>query len=318
MTRRTLWAGAGALAVLGVAVVLALRTGDDPVAASAKAPAVAAVASDAGPALARLGDQQVSVEELKALFAKLPAPAREELSGNRQALEGWIRSRLAEKALYQQAQAQGWSERPDVQAQTHAVVEQIVLRDYLNSVSQVPADYPNEAELQAAYENGKASLQLPTRYHLSQIFLAVPDEQSVARVRKQALALSKQAQAANADFAALARANSQDRESAQRGGDSGLQPLSQLLPQVRDAVPQLKEGAVSEPLQSAAGFHIVKLIEVQPPRVASLDEVRDSLRDLLRAQRQEQVARAYVDGMFNSATLSIDGAALNQVMDASR
>ena len=98
MTRRTLWAGAGALAVLGVAVVLALRTGDDPVAASAKAPAVAAVASDAGPALARLGDQQVSVEELKALFAKLPAPAREELSGNRQALEGWIRSRLAEKA----------------------------------------------------------------------------------------------------------------------------------------------------------------------------------------------------------------------------
>ena len=42
------------------------------------------------------------------------------------------------------------------------------------------------------------------------------------------------------------------------------------------------------------------------------------LREVLRAQRQEQVAKAYVDGMFNTATLSIDGAALNQVIDASR
>lgn len=314
MTRRTLWAGAGALAVLGVAVVLALRPGAEPVAASRALPA----ATDTGPALARLGDQQVSADELKALFAQLPLPAREELSSNRQALEGWVRSRLAEKVLYQQAEAQGWPQRPEIQVQTRAAVEQIVLRDYLNSVSQVPAEYPSEAELQSAYDNGKTSLQLPTRYHLSQIFLAVPDQQALDSVRKQALALSKQAQAADADFAALARAHSQDRESAARGGDSGLQPLSQLLPEVRAAVPRLKEGAVSEPLQSAAGFHIIKLIEVQAPRVASLDEVRVRLREVLRAQRQEQVAKAYVDGMFNTATLSIDGAALNQVIDASR
>lgn len=314
MTRRTLWAGAGALAVLGVAVVLALRPGADPVAASKAMP----VAADAGPALARLGDQQISADELKTLFAQLPLPAREELSGNRQALEGWVRSRLAEKVLYQQAEAQGWPQRPEIQLQTRAAVEQIVLRDYLNAVSQVPADYPSEAELQSAYDNGKTSLQLPTRYHLSQIFLAVPDEQALDSVRKQAQALSKQAEAVGADFAALAQAHSQDRESAARGGDSGLQPLAQLLPEVRAAVPRLKEGAVSEPLQSAAGFHIIKLIEVQAPRLASLDEVRVRLREVLRAQRQEQVAKAYVDGMFNAATLSIDGAALNQVIDASR
>ena len=313
MTRGTLWAGAGALAVLGVVVVLMARTDDNPVAASAPVQA-----AHPGPAVASLGEHQINAEELKMLFANLPLSAREELSGNRQALENWIRSRLAEKALYQQALAQGWPQRPDVQAQTRAVVEQIVVRNYLTSVSQVPADYPSEAELRSAYEEGKANLKLPTRYHLSQIFLAVPDEQSSERVRKQALALSKQAQAPGADFAALALAHSQDRESAERGGDSGLQPLNQLLPQVRDVVPQLKEGAVSEPLQSAEGFHIVKLMEVQAPRVASFDEVQERLRAVLRAQRQEQVARAYVDGMFSSATMSIDGAALSQVVDASR
>ncbi|MDD0974725.1 peptidylprolyl isomerase [Pseudomonas fontis] len=314
MTRRTFWAGAGALAVIAVAVGLAVRPGAQPVAASRPV----TLAADSGPALARLGDQQVGVDELKTQLAQLPPPAREQLRANREGLEAWIRSRLAEKALYQQAEAQGWPQRPDVQAQTRAATEQIVLRDYLDSVSQVPEDYPSQDELKRAYEAGKASLQLPARYRLSQIFLAVADEQSLDTVRKQAQALGKRAQAPEADFAALAREFSQDRQADDVGGDSGLQPLAQLLPQVREVVARLKVGAVSEPVQGPAGFHIVRLIEQQPARVATLEEVLPRLRAMLRAQRQEQVAKAYVDGLFNTATLSIDGAALNQVIEANR
>ena len=60
---------------------------------------------------------------------------------------------------------------------------------------------------------------------------------------------------------------------------------------------------------------------VLPPANAALatfEEVAPRLRELLRAQRQEQVAKAYVEGMFDTATLSIDGAALNQVLESSR
>lgn len=318
MSRRGFWASAGALALVAVAVALALRPGEEPVAASRPAPASTQASPDSGPALARLGDQQVGADELKALLAQLPEESREQLRGNRPALEQWIRSRLAQKALYQQAEAQGWPQRPQVQALTRAASEQIVLRDYLDSVSQVPADYPSDAELREAYEAGKAGLQLPARYRLSQIFLAVNDEQGREAVRKQAQALSKRAEARDADFAALAREFSQDSASAARGGDSGLQPLTQLLPEVREVVSRLKVGGVSEPLQSAAGFHIIKLTEQQPARTATLEEVRPRLQALLRTQRQEQVAKAYIEGMFNTATLSIDGAALNQVLEGVR
>eukprot|EP01030_Chromulinospumella_sphaerica_P019347 gene19347-19236_t len=149
-----------ALALLGVAVGLGLRSGSDPVAAQQPAPVIGAE----GPAVARLGNQQVAVPELQALLATLPAESREQLRANRGALETWIRSRLAQKAVLEQADAQGWRQRPDVEQQTRAATEQIVFRDYLLSVSQVPADYPSAAELQQAYDSGKAQWMTPPLY----------------------------------------------------------------------------------------------------------------------------------------------------------
>lgn len=309
MKKRTVVAGAGALAVLVIAVALGLRPGNDPVAAQQPAVVVASA-----PAVARLGNQQVAVDELKALLATLPAESREQLRANRGALESWIRSRLAEKAVLEQADAQGWRQRPEIERQTRAATEQIVFRDYLQSVSRVPTDYPSATELQQAYEAGKAGWVTPPMYRVSQIFLGVSDPQNIDAVRKQAVELSKKAQAAPTEFAALATQYSQDRASAERGGDTGLQPLQQLVPEVRGAVSRLKVGAVSEPVQSAAGFHVIKLTEQQPARTATLDELRERLTQALRAQRQEQIAKAYLEGMLNMATLSIDGAELNKVL----
>nr|WP_301271577.1 peptidylprolyl isomerase [Pseudomonas mandelii] len=301
------------MAVLVIAVALGLRPGNDPIAAQQPAPSAGLAANE--PAVARLGNQQVAPEELKALLATLPVEAREQLRANRGALESWIRSRLAEKAVLEQADAQGWRQRPEVERQTRAATEQIVFRDYLQSVSQVPADYPSATELQQAYEAGKAGWVTPPMYRVSQIFLGVADPQTLESVRKQALELSKKAQVAPTEFAALANQYSQDRASAERGGDTGLQPLQQLVPEVRGAVSRLKVGTVSEPVQSAAGFHVIKLTEQQPARTATLDELRERLTQALRAQRQEQIAKAYLEGMLNTATLSIDGAVLNKVLE---
>lgn len=312
MTKPAMVISAAAVALLVVAVALVVRPGNDPVAAQQPAPVIAA---NSGPAVARLGNQQVSPEELQALLAAVPPQTREQLRGNREALERWIRSRLAEKAVLEQADAQGWAQRPEVVRQTRAATEQIVFRDYLQSVSQVPADYPSAAELQQAYDVGKANWQTPALYRVSQIFLGVNEPQNLEAVRKQATELSKKAQSTPAEFAALAKEFSQDRLTAERGGDTGLQPLQQLVPEVRGAVARLKVGAVSDPVQSSAGFHVIKLTEQQPARTATLDELRDQLTQALRAQRQEQIAQAYLDGMLNTATLSIDGAELNKMLE---
>ncbi len=292
-------------------------------AAPAKAGAPAAQATPAtppeakGPAVATLGAVQVDRDELVRQIQALPPEARAQLKGDRAALDQWLRGRLAEKALVEQARAQGWQDRPELKRAFQAAQERIVLQTYLDSVSRAPDDYPGEADLQAAYERAKPQLAQPAMYRVSQIFLpaAVGDSDAVAAARKQAQDLVKRAQAPKADFAALARSYSQDATTRAQGGDIGYVPLSQLTPEMRPVIEPLKAGEVAAPVQSAAGFHILKLVDLRAASVAPYEQVKDALRGALRTQRQELAARAYLEGLLNAGTVSIDGAALNAAFD---
>lgn len=264
--------------------------------------------------VARAGNQVVTPDEVKALFATLPAEARSQLRGNNLAMESWLRSRLAEKVVLERAEVKNWASRPEVVQQTRAASEQVVLKDYLQSVSQPPAGYPSEAEIQKAYDAGKSAFQIPVLYRVSQIFLAA-DQKNADVVSKEAQELSKKAQNGPDGFAELATQYSQDLSSAQRGGDIGSNPLEKLLPEVRETVVRLKVGEVAESVRSAAGFHVIKLTEQRPAHMAGLEEVRDYLIQTLRAQKQEQLARIYVDDLIKSSVVSIDYARLNKTLE---
>ncbi|QYJ19957.1 peptidylprolyl isomerase [Achromobacter sp. ES-001] len=309
-----------------------------PASGSAKARTLAATAATAAPsanatakpqanspqpqpatAIATLGAVRVDRDELLRQLQALPPQARQQLQDNRAGLEQWLRARLAEKALIEQARAQGWQDQPEIRRAVQAAEERIVMQSYLESVSRAPDGYPTNADLQAAYERAKPQLAVPAQYHVSQIFLPAPlgDADAVAAARKQAQDLVRRAQAPKADFAALAQANSRDETTRAQGGDIGFVPLAQLTPEMRPVVQQMKAGDVSAPVQSAAGFHILKLTALQPAGVTPFDQVSQQLRAALRSQRQELAARAYMEGLLNAGTVSIDGAALNAAFEQS-
>ena len=288
-------------------------------AAPPKPGAQAAAAPSQAPAVATLGAVQVDRDELVRQLQAMPPEARAQLQGNRAGLDQWLRARLAEKALVEQARAQGWQERPELKRAFQAAQERIVLQTYLDSVSRAPDGYPADADLQAAYERAKPQLAQPALYRVSQIFLpaTLGDNESVAAARKQAQDLVKRAQAPKADFAALAKTYSQDTTTRAQGGDIGYVPLAQLTPEMRPAIEQLKAGDVSAPVQSAAGFHILKLVDLRAAGVTPFEQVKEELRAALRTQRQELAARAYLEGLLNAGTVSIDGAALNAAFEQS-
>ncbi|MCQ9616645.1 peptidylprolyl isomerase [Paenalcaligenes niemegkensis] len=282
--------------------------------------AAATGSMSSSPAVARLGSVAVTQTDMEALLRSLPETTRQQLEHNRPALDQWLRARLAEEALLAQAQAQGWKERPEVKNLTAAAEKQVVLQTYLESVSQVPADYPSADDLAAAYDANKAQFTSPAQYRVSQLFLAAPyyDADAVSKTRAEAMELAKKASAKDADFAELAKAHSQDEATAARGGDSGWTPLAQLVPELRSSVALLKKDGVSEPVQSQAGFHILKLVDYRPAVTPELAQVEDQLREALRRQHKGTVAKAYLEGLVDAGTLSIDGATLNAAFDAVR
>lgn len=276
-----------------------------------------ALLPEAGPAVATLGAVSVSQAELQRFLQALPAQQRETLSKDRVALEQWLRTRLAEKAVIEQAKAQDWDDAPEVRRIVEDAQNQVILHSYLQSVSEPAADYPSAQELQAAYESNKAQFQVPAMYRISQIFLAAPQEdaQAVSRAKKQAEGFVKQLREGKADFAKLASEHSDEKASAQRGGDNGYLPVTQLVPAMRSVVTKMSSGQISDPIVQPAGVHILQLTDVREATVRPLDEVKPALRDALRRQRQQEVAQAYVAGMLDSGTVAIDGKILSATLE---
>ena len=133
--------------------------------------------------------------------------------------------------------------------------------------------------------------------------LLVPNASlSEAQARSKLADFKKRVVTNQADFAALARENSQDGSAAQ-GGDLGWASPGMFVPEFETTMNRLAPGEVSDPLLSRFGVHLIQLLE---RRKASLspDQQREAVRAMLREKKLEEAyqtwaqdvrARAYVE-----------------------
>ena len=89
-----------------------------------------------------------------------------------------------------------------------------------------------------------------------------------------------------ADFAAIAAEHSTD-ELAQRGGDMGYVPLSELDVEVQGAVDRAVEGGLTDPIQAQAeeAFEVYRLVD---KRTKTFEDVADQIRVGLTQQERDQ------------------------------
>jgi peptidyl-prolyl cis-trans isomerase C len=88
-----------------------------------------------------------------------------------------------------------------------------------------------------------------------------------------------------ADFAALARQVSLDPATRLEGGDIGYFTAAGMLPEFARVAFATPRGAVSEPFQTEAGWHVLTVIDRRAQPRPSLDEMRPSIVRFLTMQR---------------------------------
>jgi len=88
-----------------------------------------------------------------------------------------------------------------------------------------------------------------------------------------------------ADFAALATAESDDTNSAAKGGDLGAFKHGQMVPSFDQAAFAMKPGDLSQPVKSQFGYHIIK---VEAHESKTFEEVRPDLEHRLRPEMQQK------------------------------
>ncbi|GAB3103315.1 peptidyl-prolyl cis-trans isomerase [Lysobacter terrae] len=159
---------------------------------------------------------------------------------------------------------------------------------------QVPA--PDEEALRKRYDEEKKQFVEQEQRLTSHILIQV-DAKADAAAQKAAEAKARQiyaqAKAPGADFAALARANSDDSGSKSVGGDLGWIMKDGGMPaDFEKALFALKPGDVSEPVKSDSGWHIIQLREVKSAQQQDFALVRERL---LREESEGARERAFND-----------------------
>jgi peptidylprolyl isomerase len=284
------------------------------------APCAAYAQADAV-AHATVGSSQVTVTQadITSMLKSFDPQVRQQLAADPKKLDEVVRSRLAVEAVLAEAHSKGWEKQPNVQALIDASRREVILRSYLASVSVPPADYPSDADIETAYQKNQSALMMPRAMRISQIYIAVPpgaDSATVDKARARATDLAHQVHGKGSDFAALAKADSDDKASAANGGDMGFVPDPLLLPQIRQVADGMKPGDVAGPIQTPAGFHLIKLTDMHPAGVAPLAAVKERLRAELRQQRAQQDAQAYMAKLVASSGATLDEAALQKALAA--
>ncbi len=154
--------------------------------------------------------------------------------------------------------------------------------------------------------NGK-DLRLPAH-----IFLRVPqnspqEEQDAKKARIDSI---YQALQSGADFAELAKAHSEDRQSAMRGGQLRWFGPGELVPEFEKVMYELKKEETSKPFLSAVGYHIVRLMDCKP--LEPYDTLQPQIRRFLES-------RGMADRLAQKATDSlaqVRGLTPAQLLDA--
>ena len=182
-------------------------------------------------------------------------------------------------------------QRYEQKKDSYKAPERIKLAYVELALDQLPkATAPSADVLKAVYEARKASLfSTPEQRHASHILIAFGADKDAAKKKAEDLYAKIKA---GADFAELAKANSDDPGSKAKGGDLGMVKHGMMVPKFEAALFAIaKAGDVSEPVQTEFGWHLIKLDELKPAQTTPFDDaaVQKQLLDLY--QQQDAVTR---------------------------
>lgn len=148
------------------------------------------------------------------------------------------------------------------------------------------------------------SRQVVTEYHARQILIAPSELVTPEQARQKAQDLYDRIHAKHEDFAKLAKENSKDPTTANAGGDMGWFQRDQWGSIIAQQLAQLKDGEVSQPFQSEAGWHILQLEGTRKSDVTEQSE-RNQARQAIGNRKAEQAYEDFLRQLRSDAYVDI-------------
>ncbi|HXI12119.1 MAG TPA: peptidylprolyl isomerase [Thermoanaerobaculia bacterium] len=259
------------------------------------------VATD--PVLATVNKMEIRQSEFDIALASVPENMRMSLASvpaRRELLDELIKMKLLES----EARRLGVEKDPAVASRVSMATGNILANAAIEKLATQPVA---DAELRALYAKNQKEFeglkvsQLTIAYAGGAVPSAKGKTLSPAAAKARAQSLVRRIRAGES-FETIARAESDDRQSAAQGGDMGVVTRGMMPPELEQSLFSLPEGSVSEPIQSRFGFHIFK---VTGRATKTLEESRPLLE---REGKRDRVQKIIAD-LRQKATVKFEAAA---------
>lgn len=240
------------------------------------------------PVVIKAGDLQIKKSEFEAALKTIPPEYQAYASGpgKRAFAEDYLRMKL----LARDAEKNGLDKTADVIQRLRLMRENALANaelDRIESSIQI-----SDEELKKAYDEKKATFEQAKARHILIAFKGSPAAQAGKKELTEDEAKAKAEEirakiAAGADFAELAKSESDDRGSASRGGELGSFSKGQMVPEFDAAVFVAKPGELTAVVRTQYGYHVIKVDEL---KTQSLAEVKEQLeREIRQAKMQARL-----------------------------
>ncbi|MDB5841543.1 MAG: peptidylprolyl isomerase [Herminiimonas sp.] len=166
----------------------------------------------------------------------------------------------------------------------------------------------SDADIKSYYDQNARRYSIDEQRRASHILItAAKDAPAADKTAAKAKADSLLAQLRKnpADFARLAKENSQDPGSAERGGDLDFFGKGMMVKPFEDAAYRLGKGQISDVVQSDFGYHIIQVTDIKPAAVKTLAEVKDEIgaeiKKQLAAKKYTEMAEQFSNLVYEQA-----------------
>jgi parvulin-like peptidyl-prolyl isomerase len=250
-----------------------------------------------------VGEQRMTAAEFEQLLDALPEQVRASARGpnKRQFAEQLVRIKI----LSQEAHKRKLDETPAFQQQIELQKDNLLANAlFMDMTANVKVDEATERQY---YEQHKSEYESVHARHILIRMKGSPLAQRAGKpelTEEEALAKAQDLRKkllAGGDFAALAKAESDDTTSGANGGDLGSFKHSQMVAEFDQAAFSLPIGQVSEPVKSRYGYHLIK---VEQHDTKTLDEVKPDLEKKMRPE----LARSAVENLRRQTPVTLDDA----------
>jgi peptidyl-prolyl cis-trans isomerase D len=185
----------------------------------------------------------------------------------------------------------------------NAVPEERKITYFAFTADQIPGGAPkvSDQEIQSYYQAHQADYQVPEQSRSRHILIKFPGgaAKSDAEAKAKAEALLKQIKG-GADFAELAKKNSEDPGSGAQGGELGFAKRGTMVPEFDNAIFTQKIGDVTL-VHTQYGYHIIQVEERQTAHDQPLSEVKGAIEASLIRQKEGQAETNYAAALATEA-----------------